>query len=360
MHVPAGLSDHLARPMHGVARVVVAHEAKRRFRWLVLLELSLFCLGCMILLPVVALAAVGGGNLDNFDTPDFKGRWHHWWREIAVRFVGPTGEVLAETRASPDTREEADAIVAAVLDAAHRQGVVVVETLFTVGSTGGETRHVYYGGRPLLMSPEIRAESAAAEVLTLAGFLVEPTQELVRVRHALPQTHRFIAWGLLLFLNCLLVPLLVTASGRRWVGDLWADAQGAPPAERVFLIRAESLEVVTRRGAEVRDRQLIDGASLLTVVHGASLSWTRVVRRAPPQLTVVTRSGERTLDVPHESAGPALRDLVLGSTLRLRAERPELGLIGGAPRPTKCPYCTQLYLLALGARCPSCGAPSTL
>jgi len=360
--IPAGLSDVLSRPMDGVARVVITHEAHREFRWLVLLELALCFIGCLILLPCIALAIFGGGNLDLADLPDFRGRFHNWWQEIAVRVLDPRGRVLAEVRSRPEDREASQAIVAAVLGAARREGVVVVEAIQPFGVATAETRHVWYGGQPLLASPGVRAEQAAASVLAQHGLSVERGPDSVTVSYGLERPSRFFSWLLLLFIACPLGPaLLIVPSGRRWLFELWADATGVEPPRVVYTIRPESLSVRTVRGGEERDAQVIDGGALLGVAFGPSLSWDRRrMSRAEATLEVVSTHRCAALQIPRPDLGPALRDLITAATIRMRAERPELGLLGAERRPTRCPYCSQLYVLEAGARCPSCGAPGLL
>lgn len=360
--IPAGLSDILARPMDGVARVVITHEVHREFRYLVILELSLCFIGCLILLPCIAIAMAGGGNLDVFDLPAFRARFHNWWQELVVRVLDPHGTVLAEVRTRSESEEASHGMLAAVLGAAGRQGVVVVETIRPLGSQVAETRHVWYGGRPLFASPAMRAEEAAAQVLEQSGLHVTRGPDSVEVAYDLARPGPFVAWALLLFLGCPLLPLLIILpSGRRWLRDLWADASGAAPPRVTYTIRAESLDVRTTRFGEVRDARLFDGAALLGFSHGPSLAWSkRGMGRMAATLEVVSTGSKEALALPKPEIGPALRDLITAATVRLRAEKPELGLFEGAPRPTRCPWCSQLYVLEPGNRCPSCGAPGVL
>lgn len=347
--------------MDGVARVVITHEVHRQFRWLVILELTLCFVGCLILLPCFAIAAfLGGGNLDFLDV-DFRGRTHDWWQELVVRVLDGRGNAVAEVRSRPADADASRGIVAAVLQAAKAQGLVVVEAIRPHGTQAVETRHVWYGGRPLFASPAMRSEEAAAQVLTQHGLRIESREDALEVSYDGVRPGRLVAWLLLIFLGCTLGPfLLIVASGRRLLGDLLADAQGAAPPRTVFTVRAESLTVHTERRGEVRDRTVYDGADLLGVVFGPALSWSKhEMRRIDPRLSVVSRAGEVDLAIRPE-LGPAFRDLVVAATVRLREARPELGLLGDGPAPTRCPFCGQRYVLEPGARCPSCGAPGIL
>ncbi|MCB9598093.1 MAG: hypothetical protein H6719_35595, partial [Sandaracinaceae bacterium] len=214
--------------------------------------------------------------------------------------------------------------------------------------------------RPLLTSPEMRSEEAATHVLLQSGWQVERGPDSVLVSYPVSRVGRIVAWLILIFLVCPLVPFLfLFASGRRMLGDLWADANGAPPPRAYYEIRAGSIETRTVRGDEVRERSVIDGADLLGIVYGPSLTWSKhEMKRVDPSLSLVSTGGQVTLGVPPQ-LGSAVRDLITAATVRLRTERPELGLLAG-PSPTRCPWCSQLYVLEPGARCPSCGAPGLL
>jgi rubrerythrin len=56
------------------------------------------------------------------------------------------------------------------------------------------------------------------------------------------------------------------------------------------------------------------------------------------------------------ASGRHLRDLLIAATLRLRREHPEAELLHEPQRPTRCPQCGRLHVMASGVPCPGCGA----
>lgn len=69
----------------------------------------------------------------------------------------------------------------------------------------------------------------------------------------------------------------------------------------------------------------------------------------------MTRDATATLAMRlGKGTGRALRDLLVAEA----AERWE-GVPGTTLRPTRCPFCGNLYPFAPGSNCPSCGAPPT-
>ncbi|MBI3204131.1 MAG: hypothetical protein HYZ29_21525 [Myxococcales bacterium] len=102
-----------------------------------------------------------------------------------------------------------------------------------------------------------------------------------------------------------------------------------------------------------------DPRVLAGVVLPASLGYDLDVSRPAASLRLIGLQRSSTLPLRRANqAERALRDLLLAATLRLRRARPELGLAGPGPAPTRCPFCAALYLMDPGTRCPSCGAHS--
>jgi hypothetical protein len=96
---------------------------------------------------------------------------------------------------------------------------------------------------------------------------------------------------------------------------------------------------------------------LLGITFSPSLGYDTNVTPAPATLRLIGRRKSAVLPIRSaRNSERALRDLLVAATLRLRRERPELGLLGAGPQPTRCPFCAALYLMEPGSRCPSCGA----
>jgi hypothetical protein len=104
---------------------------------------------------------------------------------------------------------------------------------------------------------------------------------------------------------------------------------------------------------------LVQGKELLGITFSPTLRYDANVTRSEATLRLVGRQDTSYLDLSRaRGAERALRDLLVGATIRLRQAQPELGLLGSGPHPTRCPYCATLYLMEPGAECSTCGAPA--
>lgn len=358
----AGLLELLARPLPDVARVVVEHRKVEEFRLMGVLELSLGLVCFICLLPVLLVLGAAGddsGGADGGDIrlPSIKSRLYSRYHELHVGLLDAWGRRLGEAAFRPGTEAEGQAAVASVLEAASRQNLVVVEML---SGSAGEVAEVWYGGRPLMARPETLNEVEAVGFLRRSGLEVDAGPgALTVVDTAAPLTlGQRLLFVLLAIVMLPFIPILMFAErGRRALAHGARDILGGPPEQRVITARAESLECHRQRGEEKWDKMLIDGRDLVGITFSPTLGYDRDLTRHAASLRLLGRRSSRMILWPGlEAYGRALRDALLAATLRLRQERPELGLLGDGPHPTKCPYCRALYVMEPGATCPSCGA----
>lgn len=358
----AGLAELVGRPVPEVARVAIEHHRVEEFRPLGLIELSLGLVCFVCLLPVIILVGTASGSGDttgsgDIDLPSIRSRLYNRYHELGVRLLDAWGRPLGEARFRPRTEAEGHAAVASVLEAAGRQGLVVVETL---SGSAAEVAEVWYGGRPLMARPETVNEAEAVAFLERSGLQVKRAPgELTIVETAPPLSAlQRVLFGMLAVVALpFMLFLLFSADARRTLRHTLQKVFGGPPEQHVITARAESLEAFRQRGSEQWDRELIDGRDLIGIAFSPTLGYDRQITRHPASLRLLGRRASRLIVWPGmETYGRALRDALLGATLRLRQERPELGLLGDGPHPTKCPYCRALYVMQPGATCPSCGA----
>ena len=341
--------------------MVLRHQRRTRFRWFGIVELLFGILVVFCLIPILIVAALLGGETNSgFELPSIRARFYHHWHEIVLTLLSREGHVLGTAVHAPASTEEGNALVAAVLSAAQREAVVVVETLAASDGDAGEVVDVWYGGRPLLSRPDLRPEDYAAAVLRQAGLDVEVGREQVVLAQLDKSISRFWAFVAFFFVLIPLSPILLfVKSGRRAMRESWDDVRGVDPPKRVITVRAESLSIHKQRGDRRWGEAFVDGASMLGITFSPTLGFDKDVTRFESSLRCV---GERTtIRLPLSRAaecGTAVRDLLVASTLRMRHARPELGLLGPGPRPTRCPFCTGLYDMQPGSQCPYCGAPA--
>jgi hypothetical protein len=341
--------------MQGVARVVLEHHRGERFRPMAILEFSLGLLCLLCLLPLIILLMLFSES--DLEIPTVRGRFYRRWHELRLHLLDPSGRSLGGTTLVPSSADDGLAAVAAILAAAEREQVVVQETL-----TGqlNETLETWYGGRPLLAHPELVNEEQSAAVLTQYGVKVSREPDalmLIDEAEPLSTGQRVLGWLMALVLVPFVPLLLLMVQGRRALRLGWMDLRGGPPTRRVVSVRAEAIRTYKEKGPERWDEVVIDGRDLLGITFSPSLGYDRDVTRQPSALRLLGRQGSSTVSLPRaEQTGRAMRDVLVGATLRLREARPELGLLGTGPHPTRCPFCAARYLMAPAARCPSCGA----
>jgi hypothetical protein len=354
-----GVSDLLGQHAEGATRIVLLHERQQLFRPMVFLELFALMMFVVLCFPLVvigliwAYVAADGAFMDLMDLRDRRtSRFYTYWHEIRIRVFGKTNVPLYETLAKPSNKEEGDALVASVLAVAEKHGLVVLEAL----SQPSEVAEVWFGGQPLLAHPEERHEDTASGLLRRQGFQVKEGDGSLELRwehppRALPQ-----AVGALL-----MAPLSLLNRPREALSDMrdaLADLTRRPRKVTRVTVRSGSLEIEVSRGSVIYQRLVIDGRDLLGITFSPALGYDRAVSRLQATLRFIgrTRSGTLPLELDLPEYGRALRDFLVGATIRLRALHPELGLATHASRPARCPYCGTLHVMGPGTKCPSCGA----
>lgn len=343
--------------MTGVARVGLEHWRCQRFRWVAILEYSLAFLCLLCALPLIILAIVFSDT--DIEIPNIRARFYQRWHQLRVLLFDARGQPLACVDFVPGDEATGYRAVASILHAAMREQVVVVESIVQGGAR--EVAEIWYGGRPLLAHPEELNEERSAAVLRQHGVEIVTEPDTLRVIEASERaTGAQRVFGTILFVLCapLFLVLAFSPEGRRRVRHAWADVRAkGPPPRAVVEVRAESLRTYHARGDERWDEQIVDGSDLLGITFSPSLGYDENVSRQAASLRLIGLQRSSTLPLRRaQQAERALRDLLLAATLRLRRARPELGLAGHGPAPTRCPFCAALYLMDPGARCPSCGA----
>jgi hypothetical protein len=352
------LEEAIGRPMTGVARISLQHWRCSIFRPIAILEYAalFLCMICMIPLLLFALWFTNG----EVDVPNIRlKRFYKRWHQIRLVLLDAKGQTLSVVDHRPETEEQGHVNVASILSAAAREQVVVVESI--IDREQSEVAEVWYGGRPLLAHPDEVNEERATILLEQHGVVVQrEANRLSIIEEALPvPTERKILGWLLLPLVLPFVPLLwLSENGRRGLRHGWEDLRGRGVRTRAVVeVRAESISFHRERGNERWDHEIVDGADLIGITVSPLLGYDQDVTKRPASLRLIGKRHSRGLPLERaRKAEHALRDLLVAATLRLREARPELGLLGAGPQPTRCPFCAARYMMEPGARCPSCGA----
>jgi hypothetical protein len=320
-----------------------------------LIELAFFVVLCLVLLVCIAIffllsLVLGEGDAPLGDVELPTVRFYRHWHELVIRCQDAKGDLINELSHSPASADEGRALLASMLSAASRAGIVLVETL---GKPASETLEVWYGGQPLLGHPELRDGEQLAATLAKGGFEVSSTGDASEIRKRGKPRGKFgaafsLAAGLLLF------PFLFwQGSFRKSLAKTVLDLKGVEPEVWILALHSDrSLTVSRERNGEVELDHTVDARDLLGVAYSATLGYDRGVTRSAPGLRLVAR--DETLGLTAVSThhlGRALRDMILVTAM----ERWE-GIPATTTRPTRCPYCGTLYVLAANVTCPSCGA----
>jgi hypothetical protein len=352
---PVAFAELLGRPMGGVARISLRHERRSAFRWMGVLEVVLLVFFFVCIVPLMLLAMLLGGNAPagDIDLDGHRGRdrFTRYWHELVLTIYGADGRPLAELAHVPKTRDEGDAIVAAILAAAAREGVVIVET---IGAQ--EVVEVWYGGRALLTHPDHLDVPGAIAALARSTIAVEDNAGTITLRRTAPARDEWVGWAILGLLTLFFPLLLFKGPQRAWRLARW-DTKGVPPGEHVMVLHPDRIEYGFSRNGESIDRSVVDLRHLLGVSYSATLGYDGDCARRPPHLRLIGRHG--TTELPFtlpDADGAAMRDVLVGGLLHVRTLNPTLELPGLHIGATRCPFCGTLYELQPGTRCPSCGA----
>lgn len=353
-----GFEWFLGAALDDAVRIVLVHDRGKRFRPVALLELLLFTLGFVCLLPLLILIGIVTAGADGeieLPFPWLRLRFFDRWHTLGLRIFGPDNHLIEARDARPSDRAAGDGYVGSVLQAASERGLVAIEVF---GQEPGEVLHAYYGGQPLMSEPRVRNEAQALAVLTQLGFFIDDEGDAVTIGRRRARLPYVVILLRFLFVLALLPLLALSAGGRRWFGEALLDVRRVPPLEYRVTLRAETLELCEARGERAYRREVVNGSEILAVAHAPSLDYDRDVSRVPPRLRVLLR--HRAIDTSFgdlEEGGQALADAIVTVTVRLRRARPELGLAVDFTEG-HCPYCASLYALKAGTRCPTCGAPA--
>jgi hypothetical protein len=367
------MREALAGSYDGVSHLVIAHERRWQFRWFSVVQLLVVGVCLVFLLPVILYVrfryGLVGEALETHEdlSEEEEARKRTWrdsptswfysyWHEVRLRGFRPDrGAVpLFEAAAFPSRVQEEQAIVAAVLELADAQGLVVKETVGTADPGQQDNVEFWFGGQPLLARPEVRHESQAVAYLRSRGLEIHEEKELLEIRWAEKAAGR--AWAAALLV---VSPVMFLLPGGRNIPlrDLWGDLLGKPPRRTRVGVRPEGLEVEQARGGSVSLRAQVSGRELLGITFSRALGHDRAASFEEPSLRLICRGG-RVVKVSPPALGRQgwyLRDLLIAATLRLRRARPELGLPAEPQRLARCHRCATPYLMAPGMRCLSCG-----
>ena len=349
------LDDILNTPIPNVTRLVIQHIPKRTFRWLGLIEISVLVLAfCCIVVPafiaifVLTRGSIGFGSMD-LKFPELD-RFHYIWHEVDIRALDAEGNEWVRHRQRFENADSAHLLIGSILHAASKQGIMVVET---IGDTLSSQTIRWYGGRPLMMRPEVASSDLLWSRLQQARCTRHLGAETTEIRYAEAHTGR-LTLALRILGMSLLFPILFLANNRRALRYAIAEYKTGAPHTWHFKCSATHIQLSRTCGELVQWAHSIEGHTLLGVAWAPSLSYGRRACLESPTLQFSSLNQRQCIFVP-EALGRTLAEYLAVEHVRRQAAHPDLGPLNDAAPATRCPYCGAIYIFAPGEGCASCG-----
>lgn len=350
----SGFDLFLGSGLEHAVRLVVVHGWTRRLRLALLWEAPWVALAHLCLLPLRAwlwLTSFGLTPQLPRALPAPNLRLFDYGYTIGLRVFGQDDRLLDARDASPSDAVAAGRYLGSVLRAAHERSLVVLEVL---GHAPERVHQAFFGGQPLMAAPTVRDEEASCSVLRSAGWRVEAGPDAVTFVEPERLVPRVVAWLRVLLLAPVAPLLALGSGGRTLLREALRDARGVPPRERSLVVRAESLEFSVARAGVVVERQLLNAHNWLSLSFAPAPTFDEPLVAQKPRLRMGCRDRCITPFLVRAPAlGPALADVLVAVTRRLRAQRPELEL-AHAFVPSHCHRCGSMVSMQPGSVCPTC------
>ena len=372
-----GIKELIGENITGATHMVLEHERLKNFRWLALIELPLFILLFILFLPCALILAIiiasklgdeaGEGGLGAMVRWALgKGvRFYNYRHQLILKVYGAGDVVLAEAQHVPPSREAAENLIFDLFESLHQQQLVLVEMLGKKSKKYIKEHLVtWYGGRPLMALQKDFVEKDSQEALLQKGWEIDEIPDgfscgrEVKADDGLgPVWMWLLVW--VFFPPALF--LFVFGSYRKHVHECWLYGSEEKKPDWEFTVKADRLKLIKKRPrrnmSKLEEEVFLDihGRDLIGICYTAGLSYDKEADYQGKSVKIYTNQGIVTLP---EMIGVNFKHVcnwLIAATLRLRSERPELGLGFDPDRPTKCPYCASIYVFKPGQSCPSCG-----
>ena len=378
------VKDLIGEDISGATHMALEHVRLQSFRWMALLELPLFILLFIVFLPcalilVVILAVSVGGAMGSAIGEGGLGamlRWalansvriYDYKHQLFLKVYGSGNDVLAEASHIPSSKKLADNLIIDLFEGLHSKQLVMIEMLDAIPDKNRKSikEHLvtWYGGRPLMALQKDFVEKDSKEALQQKGWDFKQisggfscTREMKAEDNIAPIWAHLLFW--MFFPPSLL--LFFFKSYRNYLRESWLYGSEDKKPDWEFTVKADQLKLVKKRPrrntSKLEEEVFFDihGRDLIGICYTAGLGYDNDATYHGKTVKIYTNQGVISLPQILDVNLDHVCNWLVGVTLRLRSERPELGLGFDPNRPTKCPYCASIYVFKPGQSCPSCG-----
>jgi len=376
-----GIKELIGGNISGATHMVLEHVRLKDFRWMALIELPFFILLFILFLPcalILAIIVACIGDDAEAGAEGFGGmvrwafgkgvRFYKFKHQLILKVYGASDVVLAEAHHVPPSKEAAENLIFDLFESLHQQQLVLVEMLDTEQKKSKKNikEHLvtWYGGRPLMALQKDFAENDSQEALLQKGWEINDILDgfsLSREVKAADGVWPIWQWLLIYVFFPPSLFLLAFESHREHIRECWLYGHEEKKPDWEFSVKADRLRLIKKRPrrntSKLEETVFFDihGRDLIGISYAAGLGYDKEVTYQSKSVKIYTSQGIITLPRMIEVNFEHVCNWLIATSLRLRSEKPELGLGFDPNRPTKCPYCASIYVFKPGQSCPSCG-----
>ena len=376
-----GIKELIGENITGATHMVLEHVRLKDFRKMAWIELPLFILLFILFLPCALILAIIFACIANDGEAGAHGfgamvslafgkgvRFYKFTHQLKLKVYGASDVVLAEAHHVPASKEAAENLIFDLFESLHQQQLVLVEMLDTEQKKSKKNikEHLvtWYGGRSLMALQKDFVEKDSREALLQKGWEINNISDgfsLSREVKADDGVTPIWQWLLIYAFFPPSLFLLAFESHRKHIRECWFYGHEEKKPDWEFSVKADRLKLIKKRPrrntSKLEEKVFFDihGRDLIGISYTAGLGYDKEVTYQRKSVKIYTSQGIITLPRMIEVNFEHVCNWLIATSLRLRSERPELGLGFDPNRPTKCPYCASIYVFKPGQSCPSCG-----
>ena len=376
-----GIKELIGENIPEATHMVLEHVRLKDFRWMAFIELPLFILLFILFLPCALILAIIFACIANDGEAGAEGfgamvslafgkgvRFYKFKHQLILKVYGASDVVLAEAHHVPPSKEAAENLIFDLLESLHQQQLVLVEMLDTEQEKSKKNikEHLvtWYGGRSLMALQKDFVEKDSREALLQKGWEINDISDGFSLSREVKADDGVTPiWGWLLLYVFFPPSLILLAFGshREHIRECWFYGHEEKKPDWEFSVKADRLRLIKKRPRrntpKLEEKVFFDihGRDLIGISYAAGLGYDKEVTYQPKSVKIYTNQGIITLPKMIGVNFEHVCNWLIATSLRLRSERPELGLGFDPNRPTKCPYCASIYVFKPGQSCPSCG-----